>query len=165
MAVVPFRFLFRNREWWGYQHHHFQLSQIPRVVTGWSPRAGEHRRTGGNCLFSGPSLMTVEFSARSARGTCLVCRPEGSPRGRALPSLGQGWPAAPVVLRLTRRPLVNSHPGTWGGSVVAHRSWWGTGRAMWVRSPEREGAWTWDQPLLGSKGGVQGHYPTGKLKA
>ena len=36
---------------------------------------------------------------------------------------------------------------------------------MWVRSPDREGASTWDQPLLGSKGGVQGLYSTGKLKA
>lgn len=95
LAMVQFRFLFCNREWWGYQHHQFQLPQTPRVVTGWFPPAGEPRRTGDTCLFSGPSLMTVVFSARSARGTCLVCRTEGSPRGRALPSQGQGVARGP----------------------------------------------------------------------
>lgn len=34
---------------------------------------------------------------------------------------GGPWPL--VGLRLTRRPLVNGHLGTRGGSVIAHRRW------------------------------------------
>ena len=97
-------------------------------------------------------------------GTCLSVGLREAP-GDAPTIAGAGGGPRPLWVS-------GSHDALWWmvirGPEEEASSLTGAGRiqgTVWVRSPDREGAWTWDQPLLGSKGGVQGLYSIGKLKA